>query len=300
MKIQNTTFDKLAAVEIQTARARMVIVTEVGPRIAHLSALRGRGGKSETRNLMFWDAPKKYQRGDWLLRGGHRIWGTRPLADETEECYAADNAPCKVRVSTRGVTVTAPKMDAYGVQKSLTVRVLDDETFAVESAVKNTGDMLWSGGAWALTATLPKKGCSYGIPLGDGTAWDLFALVVAKSWGGHTTLVNDPQLRLTEENLIFTPKGREFKRMVQAPQGIIGMTDPAEKVSFLKQSAYDPAARYSLNCNLAIYNGPGNFMTEMETLGAECTLRPGETTRIAETWALRPPIDWTKAKRVTL
>jgi hypothetical protein len=272
MQIQNTTFDKLAAIEIKTARARMVIVTEIGPRVAHLSSIQN---KTESRNLLFWDAPKKYQRGDWLLRGGHRIWGTRPLADETEECYAADNAACKVKVSKRGVTVTGPKMEAYGVQKSLTVRVLEDDTFEVESAVTNVGDMLWSGGAWALTATLPKKGTTYGIPLGDGSAWDLFAIVVSKSWGGHTTLVNDSQLRLTEDNLIFTPKGREFKRMVQAPQGLIGMTDPAAGVT-------------------------GNFMTEMETLGAERTLRPKETARIVETWALRAPIDWSKAKKVTL
>jgi hypothetical protein len=298
MQIQNTIFDKLAAVEIKTARARLVIVTDIGPRVAHLSSLSARGGRTETRNLMFWDSPKKYQRGDWLLRGGHRIWGTRPLADETEECYAADNAPCKVRVSKRSVTVTGPKMNAYGVQKSLTVRVLDDATFEVESALTNVGDMLWSGGAWALTATLPRKGCTYGIPLGDGSAWDLFAIVVSKSWGGHTTLVNDSQLRLTEDNLIFTPKGREFKRMVQAPQGLVGMTDPAEKISFLKQSAYDPTQRYSMNCNLAIYNGPGNFMTEMETLGPERTVRPRETARVVETWALRDPVDWARAKKV--
>ena len=294
MQIQKTTFDGFDAVEIKTPKARLVIVTAIGPRVAHLSAIMGKGGKSETRNLMFWDSPRKYQRGDWLLRGGHRIWGTRPLADETEECYAADNAPCKVRLGKRGVTVTGPKMDAYGVQKTLTVTVLDDYTFEVDSAVTNVGDMLWSGGAWALTATLPKKGTTYGIPLGDQSAWDLFAIVISKSWGGHTTLVNDPQMQLTENCLIVTPKGREFKRMVQAPQGLIGMTDPVEKVSFLKQTEYDSTARYSMNCNLAIYNGPGNFMTEMETLGVEKTLRPGETARTSEIWALRDPVDWKK------
>lgn len=297
MQIQKTTFDGLDAVEIKTSKARLVIVTAVGPRVAHLSAVRG---KTETRNLMFWDRAQKYKRGEWLLRGGHRIWGTRPLADETEECYSADNAPCKVRVSKKGVVITAPKMDAYGVQKTLTVNVLDDYTFEVESALTNVSDMLWSGGAWALTATLPKKGVSYGIPLGDHSDWDLFAIVISKSWGGHTTLVNDPQMQLTENCLIVTPKGREFKRMVQAPQGLIGMTDPAEKVSFIKQTEYDPTARYSMNCNLAIYNGPGNFMTEMETLGAERTVRPGETVRTSEIWALRDPVDWKKVKTVSL
>jgi hypothetical protein len=39
MQIRNTVFDKFAAVEIRTAKARMVIVTEIGPRVAHLSAI---------------------------------------------------------------------------------------------------------------------------------------------------------------------------------------------------------------------------------------------------------------------
>lgn len=297
MKIKPVTFDNLSAVEIKTARARMVIVTEIGPRIAHLSAI---SGKTETRNLMFWDSPRKYKRGEWLLRGGHRVWGTRPLADESEECYVADNAPCKVRVGAKGVTVVAPTMDVHGVRKSVAVKVLDDATFSVESAVANRSDMLWSGGAWSLTATLPTKGCTYGIPLGDGSDWDLFAIVIPKAWGGHGAPVNDPAVTFTEHNMIFSPRGKETKRMIQAPQGLIGMTDPAAKISFLKHSPYDRDGRYPMNCNLAFYNGPGNFMTEMESMGAERTLRPGETARNVETWALRPPVDWKKAKTVSL
>ena len=287
MKITNTTFDKLAAIELKTSRARMVIVTEIGPRIAHLSAIMK--GK-ETRNLLFWDSPKKYQRGEWLLRGGHRVWGTRPLADESEECYAADNAPCKVRVTSKGVTVTAPTMDAFGVRKSISVKVLDDATFTVESAVTNVSDMLWSGGAWSLTATLPTKACTYGVPLGDGSDWDLFAIVIPKAWGGHGAPVNDANITFTEHNMIFAPGGRETKRMIQAPQGIMGMTDAREKVSFLKHSPYDRDGRYPMNCNLAFYNGPKNFMTEMESMGAERTVKPGEIARNTETWALRDPI----------
>jgi hypothetical protein len=235
-----------------------------------------------------------------LLRGGHRVWGTRPLADESEECYAADNEPCKVKVTAKGVTVFAPKMDAYGVRKSIAVKVLDDATFSVESAVASETGMLWSGGAWSLTATLPKTGTTYGVPLGDGSDWDLFSIVIPKTWGGHTTLVNEPGLSLTEHNLVFTPGGREAKRMIQAPQGIMGMTDAVEKVSFLKHSPYERDGRYPMNCNLAFYNGPGNFMTEMESMGSERTLKPGEVARNLETWALRDPIDWKKAKSVKI
>ena len=297
MQIRKTTFDNLDAVEIKTAKARMVVVTGVGPRVAHFSALKG---KSETRNLLFWDTARKYKRNDWLLLGGHRIWGTRPLADEGEEAYIADNEPCKVRLGKKGITVEAPEMPSFGVKKSLSVRVLDDATFEVESTVTSRTSMLWSGGAWALTATQPAKGCTYGIPLGDGSDWDLFAIVIPRSWGGHTTLVNDSQVSLTEHCLVFEPKGREAKRMVQAPQGLIGMTDPVEKISFIKHSPYDREGRYPMNCNLALYNGPGNFMTEMESMGAEKTLRPGEIARNTETWALRDPIDWKKVRNVVI
>lgn len=297
MKIQKTTFDGIDALEIKTASARLVVVTGVGPRVAHLSALKGR---VETRNLMFWDFPRKFKRKNWFLLGGHRIWGTRPLGDESEEAYTADNESCTIRIGKRGITVTGPELESFGVCKTLSIKVLDDATFEVESSLRNVGSMLWSGGAWALTATLPTKSCTYGIPLGDGSAWDMIPIVIPKTWGGHTTLVNDPQVSLTEHCLVFEPGGREAKRMVQAPQGLIGMTDAAEKISFLKHSPYDVDGKYPLNCNLAFYNGPGNFMTELESMGAEKTLKPGETVRNTETWALRPPVNWKKVKDVAI
>ncbi len=297
MEIQKTTFDTFDAVEIKTAKARLIVTVGTGPRVAHLSAIKG---KFETRNLLFWDYARKYHRKDWFLLGGHRIWGTRPLGDESEEAYTADNAPCKVKISKRGITVIGSEMEAFGVHKTLSIKVLDDATFEVESSLTNVGSLLWSGGAWALTATLPTKACTYGIPLGDGSNWDMIPIVIPKTWGGHTTLVNDPQVSLTEHCLVFEPKGREAKRMVQAPQGLIGMTDASEKISFLKHSPFDVDGKYPLGCNLAFYNGPKNFMTEMESMGAEKTLKPGETVRNTETWALRDPIDWKKVKQVKL
>src|SRR3989338_6661416 len=106
MKIRKTVFDGLAAVEMKTARARLIAVTGMGPRIAHLSAIRG---KTETRNLLFWDYAKKYRRKDWQLKGGHRVWPTRPLGDEAEETYAADNGPCECRIGAEGVAIHGPE-----------------------------------------------------------------------------------------------------------------------------------------------------------------------------------------------
>ena len=297
MRIKNTSFDGLKAIELKTSRVRLILVTEIGPRVAHLSSIRG---KSESRNLLFWDFKKKYLRKDWMLRGGHRVWGTRPGADEAEETYAPDNAACEVRIGKNGLTALAPEISSAGIRKSLSIKVLDDATFQVENVIKNTGDMLWSGGVWALTCTLPSKSCTYGIPLGDGSEWDAFAIVTSKRWGGHSSLVNDPQVSVNENNMVIVPKGRECKRMVQAPQGLMGMTDAAERISFLKHSPYERVAQYPLNCNISFYIGPKNFMVEMESMGPEKTLRPGEIVRNVETWGLRDPVDWKTVKKVVL
>ncbi len=292
MNIRPTTFGGHAAVEIKTTRARMILVTETGPRIAHLSALTR---KAETRNLLFWDDAKKHRRKEWRLHGGHRIWATRPGADEAEETYAADNALCAVRVNKNRVVVEAP--ESLGIAKSLAVRVLDEATFEVNNSIVNTGSMLWSGGVWSLTCTVPTRATSYGIPLGDHSAWDTFAIVIPRTWGGgQTSRINDSQISMTEHCMVIKPAGRQSKRMVQAPQGLIGMTDTAEKISFWKHSPYVRGAPYPLNCNVAFYIGPKNFMFEMETMGAEKTLKPGEAARNVETWALRDPVDWKKAK----
>ncbi len=290
MAIQSTEFDGLEAIEIATSKAKMVLVSGVGPRIAHFGAAKGR-------NLLFWDHERKYKRKEWHLYGGHRVWATRPGADEAEETYAEDNRPCQVRKGKNSVTVTAPEIPGTRIRKSLSVRVLDESTFAVENRITNVSDMLWSGGVWGLSCTAPGKTSTYGIPLGDGTPWDVFSIVTSKRWAtGQSSRVNDPQISMTEECLVLDPAGVESKRMIQAPQGIIGMTDSKEKLSFVKKVDYQRGAVYPLGTNIAFYVGTGNFMVEMETMGAESTVKPGETLVSTEIWGLRPAVNWNRYK----
>ena len=287
MEFVKTQFEGLDAVGLTTAKFRMIIVTGAGPRIAHF-------GKPRGRNLLFWDSEGKYGRGDWKMRGGHRVWCTRPGADEGEETYAADNAPCQVKMGRTSVTATAPVDPVTRLQRSLTIRVLDDASVAVECRVLNTSDMLWSGGLWALTCTVPTEASTYGIPLGDGTDWDVFTMVTARRWAGHTSRVNDPQISFTEDNLVIRPQGHEAKRFIQAPQGVIGLTDTDERITFTKRAPYERNGVYPNNTNIAFYVGPDNFMVELETMGPMQTVRPGESLIHAEVWKLEKPVNWEK------
>lgn len=280
MQVQKTTFEGAAAVELKTKALRLVAVTEFGPRIAFLGAPRGE-------NLLLWK-PGKYRRGDWDLGGGHRVWVTRPGADENEDTYAPDNAPADVRLLKNGFRLTGARSPLNATRRGIEVRALSEDTLEVDNFVVNDGDMLYSGGIWALTCTVPLKGTRYAIPVGDGTEWDAFTMVMFRRWAGHGQGgFNDPQFSIQGGDLlVINPRGKENKRMLQAHRGLLAMCDPARKVTFAKRVLHVSGDVYPLGCNIAAYIGPKNFMVEMETMGPEKTLRPGEEFHHVEMWKL--------------
>jgi hypothetical protein len=284
VKIRAVEHSGLAALEIVERRTRIVIVHAIGPRIAWF-------GHLEHDNLLFWDAARQHARGDWRLYGGHRLWITRPGADESEEAYSPDNSPCRVRQLRGGVAVVAPP-DRAQIEKSLVVRA-EGPDWIIEHRLRNTGDMLWSGGAWALTCTAPKKGVRgtrYHIPLDGGDPrWDLFTMVVPRRWGGgHHSRLADPQFQIREEEIVIRSRGAEAKRMMFVPRGELRMSDPS-RGEFTKRAAPVRGGSYPLGTNVAVYLAPRSFMVELETMSPIVTLAPGASLSHVERWALRPP-----------
>jgi hypothetical protein len=279
VRIGKGSFEGHAVVTLATRALKMCIVTDAGPRIAFF-------GKPSGRNLLFWDR-QGLGHGEWRLMGGHRVWATRPRADESEDGYRPDNGKCSAETRGDSATVISPVDPALNVKRGMTVRIVSENRVEVENFVENQGPMLYSCGAWALTCTLPAEGTAYGIPLGDGSDWDCFNLVLFRTWGGgHTSGFDDDQVSFTPDMLLLRPKGRETKRMLQAQRGIIAMDAPDCDCTFAKRTGYDRSASYPLGCNMAFYVGPKNFMVEMETMGPELALKSGERAVNRESWAL--------------
>ncbi|NLH47290.1 MAG: hypothetical protein GX444_01660 [Myxococcales bacterium] len=267
------------AVELLTPALRLVALYEYGPRLAFF----GRPGGD---NLLFWN-PDLPGRGEWKLRGGHRVWVTRPLGDEGEETYRPDNQPAEFSAQPDGFALTGARDPFNGTRRGLSVRVLGDAALAVDNFVRNDNDVLYSGGVWALTCTLPRAGTRYGVPVGDGATWDAFHMVFFRTWAGHDGVLQDPQFSFVNDVLVVDPQGKENKRMLQAPRGIMAMSCPARGLTFAKRTGWERNGIYPNGTNVAFYIGPGNFMVELETMGAEVTLKPGETAHNVETWVLR-------------
>jgi hypothetical protein len=284
VNVRAVSFEGFAAIELRAGGLRLVIVHEVGPRIAWF----GRDGGD---NVLFWDRRGQHRRGDWRMFGGHRLWLTRPGADETEETYAPDGEPCRVRTSRGRVVVTAPA-DPQRLARGLAIRARPGG-FEIEHRVENVGDMMWSGGIWALTCTAPSASTVYDIPLGDGTAWDVVTIVIPRSWGGgHTSRVDDPQIQLGRDHLRLRVRGREAKRMIRAPQGVIAMSDRRRDLGFVKRAAFDRDGSYPLDTNLALYVAADRSFVEMETMGPTRALAPGAAISHTELWSLQGALPW--------
>ncbi len=275
MKLRDLEVDGLAAVELVEDGVRAVVVHGVGPRISWF-------GRDQ--NLLYWDHRGEHVRGPWRMRGGHRLWTTRPDADESEESYAADNEPCRLKRVRDGVAVTAPP-GAAQIEKRMTVRA-QGETWRVEHRLRNVGTMLWAGGAWALTCTLPRARTRYRIPLDGGDArWDSLTIVIPRRWGGgHSSKLADPQFALTEAACEIRARGTEAKRMFSTPTGALEMIDgPTFRIAAPRIGG----APYPLGTNVACYLGPDRFMVELETMSPLRQLAPGESLTHVETWTYR-------------
>ncbi len=281
MKITTSKWNGLEAVSIKTQSSEMHVITEFGPRIAHFSAL---GGE----NLFFWDK-NNLGHEDWKLRGGHRIWWGRPLADEAAETYFPDNQKVVVEIKTNSVRFTAALDPVLKVKRGFEIKVLSESQFEIEHFLTNENSMLFSGFLWALTCTLPAKDTKYLIPLGDDSSFNTFQMVFFKEWAGHgQKSFADEQFKILDSVLELTPKGLENKRMIQSHLGILAMVDSKRELIFAKRAPLQPHGQHPMGTNLALYVGPENFMVEMESMGLESVVKPGHTITWQETWVLAP------------
>lgn len=284
MKIEKTVFDGLNGYELTTENWKLTVIADCGPRIAYL-------GRPDGKNILYWDKDGVI-RGEWRLRGGHRLWLTRPMADESEDTYFSDNASCEVELLEDGLRVTAPAHPIHKLERGMEIRCAGDGRFAVRHTIKNVGDLIYSGGIWSPTCINP-TGKEIRIPLGqDDVTWDIVKVVIPRVFAGNTTQLEDPQVYFEGNDMVVRPAGRVTKRCVSAPKGTITMTWPEERIAFTKRVPYQPMARYPLDgCNLAVFVGQDNWMGELESYGAEQPIIPGQTIEHTEYWQLETLTD---------
>jgi hypothetical protein len=268
-------YTNLDALEIINNGIKMVVVYEIGPRIAYF-------GKEEGPNLLYW-APEDVKRKDWKLYGGHRVWLTRPYADESEDTYFSDNKRCQVDIEKNEITITAKVCQINNLIRSMKITILENGKFKVDNLIKNAGDLIYSGGVWSPTCVVAKNRRMI-VPLGDeNSTWDIVSIVIPRVFAGNSTILEDNQVSFEKNDLVITPKGHVVKRACLSKQGRVILD--CGNYKFIKYSNYDPRKNYPLGgCNVALFNGDDDWMSELETYGEVKSIIPGETIDNSEIW----------------
>ena len=167
--INRTKYDGFDSVEIISDKMRAVVVYEIGPRIAFF-------GKPKGKNLLYWKKDGM-ERNGWKLYGGHRVWLTRPMADESEDTYLPDNDPCSLEIQNNTVIVTSPENSVNHLVKGMEIELVSENTIKVRNFVRNKGGLIYSGGVWSPTCIIPDD-TQMIIPLGQEDAtWDVVRML---------------------------------------------------------------------------------------------------------------------------
>ena len=264
------------ALRFSTRALELVVTTDVGPRVASLRSLHGRG-----RNL-FLEMPadeKRYH--GYYLRGGHRLWHA---PEDIVRSYQPDDEPLAVRPLSRGVALLQPTEEKTGLQKGMKVEVLGERSVKVTHTLTNRGPWPITCAPWALT--MFRTG-GYAVvslvPKGDHAAGDLLPTYALVPW-----TFTDLSLSVWQPRRDFI--GVDVSRAKTAQK--LGITHyPGwsaywlEGTTFVKYSPVIPGANYPDlgSCFEIFTNGA---MVELETLGPLAELAPGRTTTHIEYWGL--------------
>ena len=243
-----------------------------GLRIAHFSFC----GEQN----VFWEQPKDMTiltKGDWRLRGGHRMW----VAPEDDREYFPDNDPIDCRVEGDTIYLTQGNDGFQKVIKSMAITFVGDASVQVVHGMQNTDCISRQCALWPISVMAP--GGTEHIPLqlvddGDHPSHWL-------SFWNHTN-IGDPRVTYKADEIILAqrPIGEHCKI------GVSRISAPAwyenHGVIFEKEFPVTDGVLYPDN-NVSYETYMCDQMLEMESLSPLYTFAPGEIREHTEVWHLR-------------
>ncbi len=264
-------------VRLSNGAVELVVTADVGPRVIRFGFA---GGENEFKE--FDDTLGKTGGEDWRIYGGHRLWHAPEAAPRT---YFPDNAPVKVEEREGHVRFIPPRETTTGIEKEIDIR-LDPKEARVEVVHRLRNAGLWPVelAPWALSVMapggvaiipFPPRGSHEGnlLPANSMTLWAYTDMSDPRwTWGARYILLRqDSNIPGLQKVGVMVPSGWA----AYANRGSL----------FVKRFGFDAGAVYAdLGCNVEIFTN--DEMLELETLGPQAALAPGDSVEHVEHWFL--------------
>ncbi|HUR37721.1 MAG TPA: hypothetical protein VM009_07880 [Terriglobales bacterium] len=262
---------------LENAGIEVIVLADVGPRIIHLSL-------SGHENEFYEVAEDAGKSGGEAFRmyGGHRLW----MAPEGASTAYPDNAPVSKQVHDDAATFIA-EIETTGVQKQIEVEVLADSKVRVSHFIANRSERPIHLAPWALTVMRPGGCVIMPLPPGAPHGSEHLQSVASLALWSYTDLTAGcwqlgPQYLQFDQRLAAASRFGMQKLGLRNPAGWGAYLNGGHL--FIKAIAWRESAYPDLGSNFETF--ANDKFIELETLGPEATLTPGQSTGHVEYWGL--------------
>ena len=268
--------------KIENDSIALWVTNQVGPRVI---CLEFNGGEN-----LFAELPEAVIEcpgvGEYKLRGGHRLW---QAPENPRITYLPDDDPVTITETPEGVKFTQPAERQTGIEKSIRISLSHQKSEVnVEHQLKNLGQETVELAGWAITQLKP--GGTAILPQSRELA-DKYGLLPNRQialW--PYTQVNSQHITWGDRYIFVHANMVEGALKIGFPNPVGWIGYLRDKVMFVKQADYFPEQDYyDFNSSSECYCNP-SFL-ELETLGQQTILEPGETLSHRETWRVYDRIE---------
>jgi hypothetical protein len=266
--------------KISNGLVELIVTADVGPRIIHFGF---KGGENQ-----FYENPADagVMGGDkWHSFGGHRLWHA---PEDVIRTYAPDNSPVQVKLLKDGAKFTAPT-EPNGIQKVIEVHLSESEP---KVKVNHTliNHSLWPIPLAVWSVSVMKAGGKVIVPHSPRIGHDdrllpneSFAL-----WG--YTKMDDPRWTWGEKYFFLRQDSSfNYAQKIGTSNSYGWAACQRNTDVFIKKFDFNPALVYpDFNCNFETYTDQS--ILEVETLGPNVVIDPGQKAEHLEEWSLHKGI----------
>jgi len=208
----------------------------------------------------------------WINYGGYKLWVAPQSAWGWPPHPELDRGPCRVEVLDDGaVRLVGIESAEAGVRFDRTIRLAPEGTrLDIEQVMVNTSDRQVTWAIWDVTQARA-EGVTL-VPLGRDASWRMLD-------GAEPT----ERWRVADGVLLTGPGGAGQKAFVSGPPGWLAAWVGGSL--FVKAFDIAPQPVPEGEAPREVYASDAGFV-ELEIVGPEVTLKPGESATLRETWHL--------------
>jgi hypothetical protein len=214
------------------------------------------------------------QEEGWHNFGGYKLWPAPQKEWNWPPPWRLDRGPCKVEVTEEGTLVLRGMEDPeQGVRFDRELRLdVEGTRLGLLQRVVNVSDGVVTTAIWDVTQV--NADCVGFVPLGPDADYRTLE-------GGGL----DEQWRKVGDFLLVRPAGQSGKVFVDGPPGWLGCR--WDDLIYLKAFELGDRPPPKPESPREVFTGEGGYI-ELEVVGPEVTLQPGESATLEEVWYLLP------------